>query len=280
MILILGANGQLGKEFKKLFKQLEIKSDFWTRKDLDLTRIDHIKEKFNGKKYNLIINCMGYTDIEKAEKDWELCYRINSYSAREIAKIARSMRATLISFSSNFIFDGKKHEPYYEEEEPNPLGEYGASKALGERLILETWSEALIVRTGWIYGGNRNNFIENIIKSSQKNEAIKIADDEIGTPILAEDLAYYTWELYKKGVHGIYNITNNGEVSRYNLARYIFEINNCSGRIIPCKRKDLKITYEIPQYSVLSLEKTEKILGERIHSWEISLESYLKNKKN
>lgn len=280
MILILGANGQLGKEFKKLFKKQNTESDFWSKKDLNLTKLEEIENKFKGKKYNLIINCMGYTDIEKAEKDWELCYRVNSYGAREIAKIARSMRATLISFSSNFIFDGEKHEPYIEDEEPNPLGEYGASKALGERLILETWSESLIIRTGWIYGGNKNNIIENILKYSKENEVIKIADDEIGTPILAKDLAQYTWELYKKGVYGIYNITNNGEVSKYNLARYIFEIKNCPGRIIPCKRKDLKMACERPKYTVLSLKKTEKVLEERIHSWEISLESYLTNKRD
>lgn len=278
MVLILGASGQLGQEFSKLLEREKVDHRCWTREDLDMGQVESIQKKFKGEKFRVIINCTAYNDVDRAQEERDLCYRLNTYGPRELAHVARKMGAVLIHFSTGFIFDGNRMVPYLEDTEPNPLGEYGASKALGERLVMETWGESLVLRTSWLYGKNGNNFVKNLLKWSKKSKVLRVVDDQVATPTSAKDLAKYTWKLYNKEVYGIYNLTNGGGVSKYNFARYILEAVGWEGEVIPCKSHEFKGLCERPKYSVLSLEKVERILGERIPSWEKAVEEFLNDK--
>ncbi|MGX6591156.1 dTDP-4-dehydrorhamnose reductase [Cetobacterium ceti] len=277
MILITGGRGQLAFEFKRLFDELGVEYTSTTREELDITDFQNIREYFKYKNPKVIINCAAYNSVDTAEEEEAHCYRANAYGPRELALAAKEIDAQFVNFSTGFVFDGKKKIPYIEEDETNPIGMYGASKELGERLVLEAWEKSLVIRTSWVYGkGGPNNFVKSIMEWSKSNDYIKIVDDQISTPTYARDLARYTWDLINKNIYGLYHITNGGEVSKYDFAKYVLDAIGWMGILDRGKTREFCSMAERPENSVLSVKKVEKVLKEKIPSWEDGLMRFLR----
>ena len=275
MILITGAKGQLGYDFQRLFDEIDEKYIATDRDDLDITDIEKVREFVKDKNITLIINCAAYNNVDKAEDEPELCKKLNTYAARDLAIVAKEIGADYITYSTDFVFDGKKKVPYTEEDIPNPLSVYGRSKYEGEKEIFKVKLDSFVVRTSWVFGIANNNFNKQVINWSKSKDELSIVDDQISSPTYSKDLAYYSWELIKTKKYGLYHLSNDGEASKYDQGKYVLDKIGWQGKVNRAKTKDFNLKAKRAEYTKLDSLKLEKVIGKKIPSWENGIDRFL-----
>ena len=279
-ILLTGSNGQLGYDFQKLFDELKIEYIATDRKELDITNYDNLNKFFKkNNDFTHIINCAAYNDVDKAEND-EKAFLLNEKAPQKLAEFSKKINAIYVTYSTDFVFDGTKKEPYTEKDVPTPLSNYGLSKANGEELTLETYEKSFVIRTSWVFGINGKNFNTQVINWSKTRTELNIVDDQISAPTYSKDLAEFSWKLIQTEKFGLYHITNNGTASKYEQAKYILEKIGWKGKLGIAKTKDFNLPAKRPHFSKLSLEKVEELLGEKIPDWKSGIDRYLEELKN
>ncbi|MCX8000017.1 MAG: dTDP-4-dehydrorhamnose reductase [Leptospiraceae bacterium] len=215
-ILVTGADGQLGNELQILAKSIANYSFIFTDKDtLDITNLKNLYDYIKNQEISVIINTAAYTNVEKAEEEKEFAYNVNVIGSKNLAQISKEFNLRLIHISTDYVFDGKKSESYLEEDTKNPLSVYGKTKSEGEGAILETYSNAVIIRTSWVYSYFGKNFFKTIVNLASKQKEIKIVSDQIGTPTWAKSLAETTLKLIDHSFTGILHYSNEGVTSWY-----------------------------------------------------------------
>lgn len=275
MILITGANGQLGYDFRRLFDSLNLKYIATDIQDLDITDIEKIRVFVKNKNISLIINCAAYNNVDKAEDEPDLCRKLNTYAPRDLAIVANEIGAEYITYSTDFVFDGEKEFPYTEEDTPNPLSIYGQSKYDGEKEVFTVKKDSFVVRTSWVFGVANNNFNKQVINwSSTKNE-LAIVDDQVSSPTYSKDLAYFTWKLIQTKKYGLYHFSNNGEVSKYEQAAYVLDKIKWQGSLKKAKTTDFPLKAKRASYSKLNSSRLENLIGEEIPSWQSGIDRFL-----
>ncbi len=278
-ILLTGSNGQLGYDFKKLFDKLNIKYIATDYKKLDITNDDSLKSFFeNNKGFTHIINCAAYNDVDKAETD-EKVFLLNEEAPLKLSEWAKKIDTVFVTYSTDFIFDGRKKEPYVEEDETNPLSEYGKSKAQGENQVLKNYEKSFVIRTSWMFGIANNNFVKQVINWSKSKDELNIVDDQISAPTYSKDLAELSWKLIQTEKYGLYHISNNGVASKYDQAKYVLDKIGWKGRLERVKTKEFNLPAARPEYSKLDSTKVEKLLGEKIPSWQSGIDRFLEEMK-
>ena len=275
MILITGANGQLGYDFQKLFDELKIKYIATDVNDLDITDIEKVREFVKDKNISLIINCAAYNNVDKAEDEIELCRKLNTYAPRDLALVANEIGAEYITYSTDFVFDGKKKIPYTEEDVPNPLSVYGKSKYDGEKEVFKVKPDSFVVRTSWVFGIANNNFNKQVINWSKTKDELSVVDDQISSPTYSKDLAYYSWLLIQTKKYGLYHLSNDGEVSKYDQAKYVLDKISWQGKINRAKTKDFNLKAERAEYTKLDSTKLEKAIGKKIPTWQSGIDRFV-----
>ena len=275
MILITGANGQLGYDFQRLFDEIDEKYIATDRDDLDITDIEKVREFVKDKNITLIINCAAYNNVDKAEDEEELCKKLNTYAPRDLAIVAKEIGADYITYSTDFVFDGEKKAPYTEEDIPNPLSVYGKSKYEGEKEVFKVKPESFVVRTSWVFGIANNNFNKQVINWSKSKDELSIVDDQISSPTYSKDLAYYSWELIKTKKYGLYHLSNDGEASKYDQGKYVLGKIGWQGKLNRAKTKDFNLKAKRAEYTKLDSSKLEKAIGKKIPSWENGIDRFL-----
>jgi dTDP-4-dehydrorhamnose reductase len=274
-ILLTGSNGQLGYDFKKLFDSLKIEYIATDYQELDITNNESLEYFFaENKDFTHIINCAAYNDVDKAEKD-EKVKLLNTTAPYKLAEFAKKIDAVYVTYSTDFVFDGDKRELYTEEDTPNPLSEYGKSKYEGEKSVLKTYDKSFIIRTSWVFGIANNNFNKQVINWSKSRDTLNIVDDQVSAPTYSADLAEFSWKLIQTEKYGLYHITNNGEASKYDQAKYVLEKIGWKGKLNRAKTKDFNLPAKRPKYSKLSSAKVEKLLGEKIPAWQSGIDRFL-----
>ena len=279
-ILLTGSNGQLGYSFKKLFDSLKIKYIATDYQEMDITD-DEAMEQFFDKNSNFthIINCAAYNDVDKAENEIEQCIKVNEEAPLIIARYAKKMGAVFVTYSTDFVFDGHKIKPYMEEDVPNPLSVYGKSKYEGENEVLKIHNKSFIIRTSWLFGIGGNNFNKQVINWSRLRDSLNIVDDQVSAPTYSVDLAEFSWKLIQTEKYGLYHITNSGEASKYEQAKYVLEKIGWEGKLNRAKTADFNLPAKRPEYSKLSSEKVEELLGEKIPTWQSGIDRFLEEMK-
>ena len=230
MILITGANGQLGQVFRTI---LSTEDAIFKGRELDITDIQALREFASQHKIETIINTAAYTAVDLAETESALAFHINSLGVRNLALISKEFEIKLIHISTDYVFDGTNYKPYNEQDTPNPMSVYGRSKLEGEKSILELTYSAYIIRTSWLYSGFGKNFLTNITRLAQEREQLSIVADQIGTPTYAPDLARAILELIptlQPHTKHILHYSNQGTASWYDFAYEIVNLQN-----IDCK---------------------------------------------
>ena len=220
-ILVTGAHGQLGTELNFLSSLLESHSfTFVDQNNLDITDAVAVNEFISTGNYSAIINCAAYTAVDKVETEKEIAFKVNAEGAGNLARAAKQINAKFIHFSTDFIFDGTGSVPYTENDKPNPLSVYGASKLAGEERVLADNSAAIIIRTSWVYSSFGNNFVKTILKLCKERESLNVIFDQTGTPTYARDLAGAVLHIIQQNEWkpGIYNYSNEGVASWYDFA--------------------------------------------------------------
>ena len=275
-ILLTGFKGQLGYNFKKLFDSLKIEYIATDYQELDITNNESLEHFFNeNKDFTHIINCAAYNDVDKAENETEQCFKVNDEAPLIISRYAKKMGAVFVTYSTDFVFDGHKIKPYMEEDVPNPLSVYGKSKYEGENKVLKIYNKSFIIRTSWLFGIGGNNFNKQIINWSKLRDSLNIVDDQVSAPTYSVDLAEFSWKLIQIEKYGLYHITNSGEASKYDQAKYVLEKIGWEGKLNRAKTADFNLPAKRPEYSKLSSEKVEKLLGEKIPTWQSGIDRFL-----
>ena len=275
MILITGAKGQLGYDFQRLFDEIDEKYIATDRDDLDITDIEKVREFVKDKNITLIINCAAYNNVDKAEEEPEICKKLNTYAPRDLAIVAKEIGADYITYSTDFVFDGKKKAPYTEEDIPNPLSVYGRSKYEGEKEVFKVKLDSFVVRTSWVFGIANNNFNKQVINWSKSKDELSIVDDQISSPTYSKDLAYYSWELIKTKKYVLYHLSNDGEASKYDQGKYVLEKIGWQGKVNRAKTKDFNLKAKRAEYTKLDSSKLEKVIDKKIPSWENGIDRFL-----
>ncbi len=259
-VLVAGANGQLGKclqdSVKSYLDLVSIKWDFKNSKELDITNEETINRIIKKNKYNYIINCAAYTNVEQAEKTPELAIAVNSDGVKSLADICKIENITLIHISTDYVFDGEKTEPYKVNDKTNPINEYGKSKLLGEQHIQNRLKKFFIIRTSWLYSKKYGkNFYRTILTKAQTEDKLKITSKETGCPTNANDLANYIISLiiHKKESYGIHHFCGNIVMSWYDFGLEIIEMNNIQD--IEILDQEYATVAKRPKYSVLGENK-------------------------
>lgn len=277
-VAVLGANGQLGKTIKTFSNDVEIEFYFFSRNDIDITNKSSLIAVFNYSDFDYCINCAAYTNVEGAETNTEETFLINAEGVKHIAEVCDTHRVKLIQISTDYVFDGKKEEPYTTFDEVNPINQYGKSKLKGEHYIQEHLKEYYIVRTSWLYSLHGRNFFKTVITKIENDEVLKITTAEEGTPTSCLDLAEFIIHIIKTDAlsYGIYNFSANGSTTWYGFAQEIVRNFNPQklDSILPIE--NFKTLAMRPQYSVLNLEKTEKNYRELSH-WEKNVSVLVEN---
>ncbi|MEG2092451.1 dTDP-4-dehydrorhamnose reductase [Cetobacterium sp.] len=279
MILITGANGQLGHDFQRIFTEKSIAYIATDHKELDITNIDSVRSFVKDKNIDLIINCAAYNNVDKAEEESEMCYKLNAYAPRDLAIVAKEIGAEYITYSTDFVFDGSKKSPYTEDDEVSPLSVYSEAKALGEKLVLEAYEKSFVIRTSWVFGIANNNFNRQVINWSKGRDTLAIVDDQVSAPTYSYDLALYSWKLIQTKAYGLYNLSSGGIASKYDQAKYVLDSIGWNGTLNRAKSSDFKLPAKRAEYSKLDSSKIERVLGEKIPSWQSGIDRFLNEMK-
>ena len=285
-VLITGANGQLGHEMQYLLRGKGIEAIGIGRKEVDFSRPEQVAERIAACRADWVINCAAYTQVDKAEEETELAFRVNRDAARAVAEGVHSHGGRLIQISTDFIFDGRQPLPYHENDDANPLNVYGQSKWEGEQAVLEVMPNATIVRTAWVHGAHGNNFVKTMLRLAAEREELGIIDEQIGTPSWTLDISRALHTLMEKECSGIYHFTNEGVASWYDFALATIQEARALGmalkveRIRPIPASAWPTPAARPAWSVLSKEKIRAVLDYDIPHWRDSLKTLLQQLTN
>ena len=275
MILITGANGQLGHDFSRIFKEKNLDFIATDYKELDITDIDAVREFVKGKDIKLIINCAAYNNVDKAEEESEMCYKLNAYAPRDLAIVAKEIDAEYVTYSTDFVFNGEKKSPYTEEDEVSPLSVYSKAKAEGEKLVLESYENSFVIRTSWVFGIANNNFNRQVINWSKSRDVLGIVDDQTSVPTYSYDLALYSLKLIETKKYGLYHLSNSGVASKYDQAKYVLESIGWTGTLNRAKSSDFVLPAPRAEYSKLDSSRLESVIGEKLPTWESGIDRFL-----
>ncbi len=276
MILITGANGQLGYDFQRLFDSLKAKYIATDVADFDITNEKSIDDFFlKHNNISLIINCAAYNDVDKAESDSDFCMLLNSRAPFNLAKKAKEIGATFVTYSTDFVFDGDIRDPYTEEDMPNPPSVYAKSKRMGEEAVLAEYDKSFVIRTSWVFGIANNNFNKQVINWSKTRDELNIVDDQVSVPTYSKDLAYFSWKLIETKKYGLYHMSNSGICSKYDQAKYVLDNIGWTGKLGTSKTEDFNLPAKRSKFSKLDSTKLENIVGEKIPSWQDAIDRFL-----
>ncbi len=252
MIVVTGADGQLGTAFRKILTDDVV---FLTRATLDLGDLGRIGPTLAGLQPSAVINCAAYTAVDGAESEEDTASTINGRAVHEMATVCRDAGVRFVTFSTDYVFDGTKDGGYVESDAPNPINAYGRSKLLGERLALEANPDALIIRTSWLLSGTHPNFALTMLRLLGKRD-VSVVNDQFGRPTLVDDLARATLEAVDDGVTGVLHLANVGVTTWFELARQVADIAGLdSARVHPCATAEYPTLAARPPNSVLDSER-------------------------
>ena len=288
-ILVTGANGQLGSEFRKLSKKSGHEFIFTDIDELDLTDRNAIERFFENKDISFCINCAAYTAVDKAESEIENAIAINVTAVRNLAEVCNINQTAFIHISTDFVFDGSNCQPYVESDKARPINVYGQTKYQGEHQALKENARTIIIRTSWLYSSFGNNFVKTMMKVGLKNDTLNVIFDQAGTPTYAFDLAEAILtiidKIKKKVINkseyfGIFHYSNEGIASWYDFAIEIFRLSGINCMVNPILTKDYPTPSKRPHFSVLDKSKIKTIYGLTIPYWKDSLSKCIKEIDN
>jgi dTDP-4-dehydrorhamnose reductase len=285
MILLTGANGQLGRDFQKFFSEKGIRylaTDYTAVNHceaLNITNPAEVELFLEGKSIDIIINCAAYNDVDRAESEVEKAQLLNCLAPKSLAEIARQKGIVFVTYSTDFVFDGCKGVPYTEDDEVKPLSAYGKSKAQGERAVFAVHDRALVIRTSWVFGIGNNNFNKAVLRWSKTNRELRIVDDQVSVPTYSLDLAEFSWELIRSGRYGLFHLSNTGQASKYDQARCVLERTGWQGSLIRAKTAEFNLPAKRPLYSKLDSSKAERLIGRKMPEWTDAIERFLAEMK-
>lgn len=280
-ILVTGANGQLGNEMRIVSRGSKDQYIFTDVAELDITDATAVEKMVTDNKVEVIINCAAYTNVDKAEDDYDLAELLNATAVKNLATAIKQNDGTLIHISTDYVFGGTKNNtPCGEDEPANPTGVYGVTKLHGEQAIEAVGCKHLIIRTAWLYSEFGKNFVKTMLNLTATKPSLNVVFDQVGSPTYAYDLAQAVFTIVEnrkyEGTDGIYHYSNEGVCSWYDFTKMIAEYaGHTACDIQPCHSNEFPSKVVRPSYSVLDKTKIKNTFGIRIPYWTDSLKRCL-----
>ena len=280
MILVTGITGQLGFD---VTKELERRGENFigtTKKELDLSKPDEVKNFIIEKKPSTVIHCAAYTAVDKAESEAELALTVNGLATRKIAEACREIGAKMLYVSTDYVFGGDGETPYEISDEKAPQNIYGKSKLLGEDSVIALLRDYFIVRISWVFGINGKNFVKTMLNFDKRRKKISVVNDQIGSPTYTADVAPLLVDMINSDKYGIYHATNEGFCSWAEFAEEIFKQ---AGREITVEKiptSDYPTPAKRPFNSRLSKKTLDEAGFKRLPSWQDAVTRFLAEMKN
>lgn len=246
--------------------------------EADITDRNSISSVIKKIRPGIVIHAAAWKDVDDCEFDKKKAYAINAEAVKNVAQASKEIGATLVYISTDFVFNGKKKNPYKETDRADPISIYGASKLKGEKAVKKILKRYFIIRTSWLYGKYGKNFVDTIISNARTEKILKVADDQVGSPTYTKDLAKAIRMLLKDSVqpsYGIYHITNSGSVSWYEYAKEILKLSKSGTKVRAISSDELDRPARRPGMSILDNSKFVKLTGYKMRSWKRALKEYL-----
>lgn len=281
-ILITGSNGQLGSEFKNIKENFNSFNFFFTDiNECDITNKKSVSEYINYKNIYCIINCAAYTDVDNAEKEIEKAKKLNDVGVQNLVEICQENNIKLIHISTDYVFDGKTNKPYAESDLTNPISVYGVTKLEGEKKLINSNVDGIVIRTSWLYSSYGKNFVKTMIGLAKNNSVLSVVNDQFGCPTYAKDLAETCIKILLKNKkisykNRLYHFSNIGMISWFEFAQKIFNYLNIDIKLVSVSSREFKSLAHRPNYSVLNKQRIIKDFNLKIPNWEESLKDCLK----
>ncbi len=286
-ILITGGKGQLGRELTECFLRgytelgtpdiLKEKCEICPidMDELDIADTEAVLALFRKEKYDAVINCAAYTNVNKCETERELAFRANAIGPRNLAVAANEIGAKLVHVSTDYVFAGVGTVPYVEWDLCAPQSVYGKTKYLGEEYVKQFSDKYFIVRTSWLYGYYGNNFVKTMRKIASEKGACRVVCDQRGNPTNAADLAHHILKLLTTDEYGIYHGTGEGECSWYEFTKEIVSLSGIKAEVSPCTTEEYPTPAKRPAYSSLENMMFRATVGNEFRPWQEALQSFV-----
>jgi dTDP-4-dehydrorhamnose reductase len=274
-LLITGGLGLLGKEIARVFEgSAGIRTT--DREEWDVTDPAACRREVDGFRPDVVIHCAAYTAVDRAESEPEMTRLLNVDGTRNVARACRGSGALMVTFGTDYIFDGLSSRPYLEEDPANPLSVYGKTKWEAEQALREVGGDHLLVRTQWLFGPAGRNFIRTILEKARQGETLRVASDQVGCPTFSRDLAGAVRNLLGARARGTVHFSSEGETSWFDLARYVLGRSGVStGALFAARTRDLPYPAPRPAYGVLSKERYRAVTGISPRPWQEAVGEYL-----
>jgi dTDP-4-dehydrorhamnose reductase len=281
-IAILGAGGRLGAALLREYRDKFDVAGF-NHTQLNLSDLGAVREKLRNTSFEVLINAAAFTKVDLCDTQPDRAFLINAEAPRVVAEICDEKNARLIHFSTDYVFDGDKHEPYTEEDEASPISVYGESKLAGENNVLAAKSQNLVVRVSWVFGPDRPSFIDAMVQQAQENNEVDAVADKFSTPTYTVDIAGMLPQFFDANVSGgILHFANAGQCSWREYAQWAVDC--CQDAGLPLKAKEIGARRlrdmanwiaRRPVYSVLSTAKYTKLTGISPRTWREAVSDYI-----
>ena len=273
-ILLLGGSGILGSEVLTQMQRENFDYLSPPSAELDIRNKDQITKFISEFKPAWIVNCAAWTNVDGAESSFEEARQLNAIAVENLGIAANLFDCKVIHISTDYVFDGESSEPYRENSQVHPLNRYGESKLQGEKALLAVLPSAYVVRTSWLYGISGKNFVKTIAGKAIRGEEAQVVDDQIGSPTSSRDLANGILSILRNQPEpGIYNYSNRGSCTWFELAREIYVVLGADRELVhPIASASLSFSARRPKFSLLSKEKWESARLSTVPNWEDSLQ--------
>ena len=281
-IVVLGTGGRLGAALLRKYGDKFDVAGF-DRTQVDLSDLNEVREKLRKTRFDVLINAAGFTKVDLCETHPDRAFLINAEALRVLAEICSEKSARLIHFSTDYVFDGEKREPYTEEDEAAPISVYGESKLAGEKNVLAAQDRNLVVRVSWVFGPDRPSFVDAMIKQAQENERVEAIADKFSAPTYTHDIARALPQFFDREVEGgILHFANAGQCSWQEYAQWALDC--CYNAGLPLRAKTVGADKlknmaswiaRRPVYSVLSTAKYTKLTDTSPRTWREAVSDYI-----
>lgn len=275
---IIGKRGMLSRALQRVCEEQEIDFLVTSRKEVDVTDERALKDQFETLKLTHVVNCSGYTAVDRAEEEREKAEKLNVHAVEMLGRLAKENQVKLVHFSTDYVFDGKESAPYSEDSTATPLSTYGQTKRLGEEKLQQVNPEACIIRSSWVFGLEGNNFVQTMTHLMKQHDKLRVVSDQKGRPTFCEDLAHAAIDLLDH--QGIYHFANEGEATWLEFAEEILKLLKEKGTGVKCEAIDPISSQEYgapaqrPAFSVLKTDKYEKAAAKTPRHWQECLREY------
>lgn len=275
-VLVTGVKGQLGYDVMRELKKRGHEAVGVDIDEMDITDAGQVRQVLTKTAPEAVIHCSAFTAVDRAEDEVDLCRRVNAQGTKNIAEVCEELDCKLLYLSTDYIFSGDGERPWEPEDEPNPLNVYGQTKYEGEQEVKARCNKHFIVRISWVFGINGNNFIKTMLRLGKEKGAVKVVDDQIGSPTYTFDLAILLVDMIESEAYGEYHATNEGICSWYEFAKEIFRAAGMDDvTVTPVATGEFPAKAKRPKNSRMSKEKLVKNGFNKLPTWQDAVRRYL-----